>query len=215
MLPGVGSFSCISLLKHSWIGLFDHLLAEVNADQVLLEDIVVEHVFRRFTQVDDPLTERRWLYPIGHILSIDGAGCVVVSANTTDATGDEVGVARVFALHEEAVAAKDVRTAIGLHYFALLKIDLGIDAQAANDACHRVPRHFHKLWGLSWSLFSCRLRCHETISLLLWLPGRPRDRPYPIRWPLPSPRWAVAGGEFPARVPPGRFFVDGVVGQLT
>jgi len=133
------SGSVICLLKHSWIGLFHHLLAEVNADQVLLEDVVVEHVLRRLTQIDNPLTQCWWLYPIGHILSIDRAGCVVVAADAADAARDEVSVARVFALHKEAVASEDVGGAKGLCYPAVLEVDLRIDAQTANDTCHRIP----------------------------------------------------------------------------
>ncbi len=56
MIFRMGSGSIICLLKYSWIRFFHHLLAEVNADQVLLEDVVVEHVLRRLTQIDNPLT---------------------------------------------------------------------------------------------------------------------------------------------------------------
>jgi hypothetical protein len=48
-LGGVGA------LQHAGVGLANHPLAEVHADQVLLEDVVVEHVLRGLTQVDDPL----------------------------------------------------------------------------------------------------------------------------------------------------------------
>ena len=41
------------------IGLLDHLLAEVHADQIVLEDIVVEHVLGGFAEIDDPLGDRQ------------------------------------------------------------------------------------------------------------------------------------------------------------
>ena len=47
--------------QHRGIGLAHHLLAEVDADQVLLEDVVVEHVLGGFAEVDDPLAEVRRL----------------------------------------------------------------------------------------------------------------------------------------------------------
>ena len=49
---GVRCLGVLRLGQHARIGLGDHLLAEVHADQVLLEDVVVEHVFRGFTEVD-------------------------------------------------------------------------------------------------------------------------------------------------------------------
>ena len=42
-------------LEHAGVGLLDHPLAEVHADQVLLEDVVVEHVLGGLAEVDDPL----------------------------------------------------------------------------------------------------------------------------------------------------------------
>jgi hypothetical protein len=70
---------------------------------------------------------------------------VVVTTDAADATRDEVSVAWVFALHEKAVASEDVGGAIGLRHPPVLKVNLSIDAQAANDACHRIPRHLYKL----------------------------------------------------------------------
>jgi len=67
VLVSVGRFlrgrSAVGQVKDTGIGLGDHLLAVVDPDQVLLEDVVVEHVLGRFTQVDDPFTEVRWDYP--------------------------------------------------------------------------------------------------------------------------------------------------------
>ncbi len=79
---------------------------------------------------------------------------MVVAANTADAAGDEVSVARVFALHEDAVPAKNGRGAVTLDHMAVLKVDLGKDAQAAHNASDRVPVHFHQI-----SLFAGNILC--------------------------------------------------------
>jgi len=41
---GIGRVGVLRLLPNPGIGLFHHLLAEVHPDQVVLEDVVVEHV---------------------------------------------------------------------------------------------------------------------------------------------------------------------------
>ena len=51
---GVGRLGLLGLWPDAGVGLLDHLLAEVDADQVVLEDVVVEHVLGGFAQVDDP-----------------------------------------------------------------------------------------------------------------------------------------------------------------
>src|SRR5580700_7726331 len=102
----------LRLLPDVWIGLPDHLLAEVDTDQVVLEDVVIEHVLGRFTEVDDPLGECGRTNAKGHVLRVAGAGRVVITADAANAARDEVGVARVLALHENAVAAKDGRRAV-------------------------------------------------------------------------------------------------------
>ena len=127
------------------IGLLDHLLAEIHADQIVLENIVIEHVLGGFAKIDDPLGDRRRLYAKRHVLRIGGAGGVVVAANAANAAGDEVSVARVFALHENAVPAKDGRGAVALDHMLVLEVDLGKDAEAAHDPGNRVPVHFHQV----------------------------------------------------------------------
>src|SRR5262249_3382656 len=69
------------------------------------------------------------------------AGGVVVPADAADAAGDEVRIARVLALHEHRVAAEDRRGALALHHLVVVEIDLGIDAEIADDPGDRVPRH--------------------------------------------------------------------------
>ena len=137
----------LGLLQHAGIGLLDHLLAEVDADQVVLEDVVVEHVLGRLAEVDDPLGHGRRADAERHVLGVTGAGGVVVAADAADPAGDEVGVARVFALHEDAVAAEDRRSAVALGDLAVGEVDLGVDAQAADDPGDRVPGHLDQVPG--------------------------------------------------------------------
>ena len=44
-----------ALRPDAGVGLLHHLLAEVDADQVVLEDVVVEHVLGGLAEIDDPL----------------------------------------------------------------------------------------------------------------------------------------------------------------
>ena len=133
----------LRLLPHAGIGLLHHLLAEVHADQVVLEDVVVEHVLGGFAQVDDPFGHGRRLHSEGHVLRVGGAGGVVVAADAADAAGDEVSVARILALHEDAVAAKDRRGAVTLGDLPLAEVDFGEDSEAADDPGNRIPIHLY------------------------------------------------------------------------
>ncbi len=132
----------MGLLPDAGIGLLHHLLAKVHTDQVVLENVVVEHVLGGFAEIDDPLPKSRRSDAECHILRVHGAGGVIVAADAADTAGDEVGVARVFALHENAIAAKDRRSAVALRHFAVGEIDFGKDAEAADDPGDRVPVHF-------------------------------------------------------------------------
>ena len=49
------------------VGLLHHHLAEIDPDQVILEDVVVEHVLGRFAEIDDPFRQRRRLDAVGHV----------------------------------------------------------------------------------------------------------------------------------------------------
>src|SRR5579862_6309775 len=104
MLIGVWGFGFLRFGPETGIRLFHHLLAEIDADQVVLKNIVVEHVLRGLTEIDDPLSEVRRLDAESHVLGVAGAGGMVIAAN---AASDEMGVAGVLALHENAVATED------------------------------------------------------------------------------------------------------------
>src|SRR5579884_2821139 len=55
VVGSVWGFSALCLLKHTGIRLTHHLLAEVNTNQILLEDVVVEHVLCGLAQIENPL----------------------------------------------------------------------------------------------------------------------------------------------------------------
>ncbi len=178
VVAGVRRLGAVRPLQHARVGLLDHPLAVVHPDQVLLEDVVVEHVLRGLAEVDDPLAEVRRRDAVGHVLVVDRAGGVVVAADAADPAGDEVRVARVLALHEHAVAAEDRRGAVALRDLLLLEVDLGVDAEAADDPGDRVPGHLDDV-GVFASLAAVGLRQSVVIA---------------------SPGLLVAGREFAARV---------------
>src|SRR5262245_2490569 len=64
-----------------------------------------------------------------------------------------MGVARVFAFHEDAIATKDRRSAVTLFDLFILEINLGEDAEAADDAGDRIPVHLHQPFGLGQHRF--------------------------------------------------------------
>ncbi len=171
VLAGVRCLGAVRLLEHAGVGLGDHLLAEVDADQVLLEDVVVEHVLGGLAEVDDLLAQRRRVHAVRHVLRVAGARRVVVAADTADAAGDEVGVARVLALHEDAVAAEDRRRAVALGNRLVGPIDLRVDPEAADDARDRVPRHLDQLLVLVLRPQCFGLGCHR--PNVPFLVGRP------------------------------------------
>ena len=144
VLAGVRGLGAVRLLEHARVGLADHPLAVVHREQVLLVDVVVEHVLRGLAEVDDPLTEVRRLHAVRHVLRVARAGGVVVAADAADPAGDEVGVARVLALHEDRVAAEDRAGAVALGDLHVAEVDLGVDPERPDDPGDRVPRHLRE-----------------------------------------------------------------------
>src|SRR6476620_9314890 len=94
MGPGVRRLRPVGQLEDTGVGLADHPLAVVDPHQVLLEDVVVEHVLGSLAQVDDPLSERGRPDAVRHVLRVAGARRVVVTTDAADAAGDEVRVPR-------------------------------------------------------------------------------------------------------------------------
>src|ERR1044072_9402869 len=55
----VRRFWFLRLFPNIWISFLYYHLAEIDADEIVLEDVVIEHVFGSFTEVDDPFAKRR------------------------------------------------------------------------------------------------------------------------------------------------------------
>ncbi len=142
---GMRSEGLLRLGPHAGVRFAHHLLAEIDADQVILKEIVIEHVLGRLAEIDDPVGQRRRLDAEHHVLRVDGADGVIVAADAANPAGDEMGVTWVLALHEDAVAAKDRRRAAAFHDLAIGEINRGMDAQAADDAGDGVPGHVHEV----------------------------------------------------------------------
>src|SRR5262249_54520167 len=73
-------------LPYARIGFPHHFLAEINAYQIILEYLVVEHILRAFTQICYPFGNARRLESVGHVLRINRAGRMDIAANATNAT---------------------------------------------------------------------------------------------------------------------------------
>ena len=199
----VRRLGAVRALEHAGVGLADHLGAVVHHEQVLLVDVVVEHVLRGLAEIDDPLAQVRRLHAVSHVLRVARAGGVVVAADPADPAGDEVRVARVLALHEDRVPAEDRRGAVTLLDDLLLEVDLRVDAEAADDASDRIPRHLddvaaaRDLAGLGIGLcVRCGHRCSVSIVEQVRLTC------------AELPGAGCPGSEFTAVVAPLRFLVD-------
>ena len=154
-----GEGSVLGRLEQRRVGLLDHLLAEVDVRHAVVEDRVVEHEVGRLGQVVGVVAELRRLDAVGHVLVQARAGAVIVTADATDAARDEVGVARVDALHEDVEAAEHHRGAVALEHLLVGEVDLRVDAQAAHDPRDRVPRHLLDEDLLTLGGLRCRHQC--------------------------------------------------------
>src|SRR5689334_7064606 len=104
---GMRRLRMLRFLPDARIGLTHHPFAEIDAHEIFLEDIVIEHIFRSFPKIDDPFTEVRRPYAVGHVLVVNRAGRMVVAADPANAAGYEMSVARILVFYEHAVAAKN------------------------------------------------------------------------------------------------------------
>ena len=107
MQRGVRGIGPLGLREHAGIGLSNHPLTEIDADEIVLKEVVVEHVLGRFAEVDDPVSKRWWVDAECHVLRVASTRCMIVAADPTDAARDEVGVARVLAAHKYGIAAEN------------------------------------------------------------------------------------------------------------
>ena len=81
--------------QHARIRFLDHLLAKIDADQVVLKDIVVEHVLGGFAEIDDPFANVASFTSVSHVLRINRAGRMVIAADSANSAGDEMSIARI------------------------------------------------------------------------------------------------------------------------
>ena len=73
---------------------------------------------------------------------------MIIAADPADSAGNEVCVAGILVLHEDAVTSEDRGGTVALNDFPVREIDLGEDPQTPNDSGDRVPRHLHNVRGL-------------------------------------------------------------------
>src|SRR3984957_1186240 len=138
-----GCGSLLSLIQHAGICLLHHLFAEIHADEIVLENIVVEHVLSGFAEVYDPLREGWRSYAECHVLGIRRAGGVVIATDPANAAGDEVRIARILSLHKDAVAAKDRRRAVALGDLSVFEIDFAEDSKPSVYPGDWIPVDLH------------------------------------------------------------------------
>ena len=199
VLGGIRSGSFLGLIEHARVRFLHHLFAEIDADQVVLEDVVIEHVLGGFAQIEDPLAERRRFHAEGHVLRVYGASGVVVATDAANSTCNKVGVPRIFALHKDAIPAKDRRSAVTLGDLPIIEIDLGENAQASYDSSNGIPIHLHQVSAFGDTLGAgLNRRGHFSSSFLRLVRLRP-----------------IAGGELGAGMAPLGFVVHSGVCQST
>ena len=152
---------------------------------------MVEHVLGSFAKIHDPFAKSRRANAEGHVLRIRRAGGVVIAADAADAAGDEVGIARVFPLHENAVATKDRRCGMALRDSASAKVNLREDPEAAHNSGDRVPIHLDKVLLPSRSVLQSASNCAHRGSF---------GNSVGLR--------VIPGSQFSARMAPFRFLVE-------
>ena len=199
-----GARGVFGFREHRRIRFLHHLFAKVHANQVVLEDVVVEHILGRLAQIDDPFRHGRRGNAERHVLRIGGAGGVIIAADSADPAGDEMSVARILALHEYAVAAEDGGRAVTLGDFSVLEINLRENAEAAHDPGNRIPVHLDQVSRLAGRLRS-------------WFGNRflgPWLIPLPIQKQSLVRIGSIASGQLsPLGCRHFVFFVDGRIGE--
>src|SRR5262249_10019145 len=99
-----------------------------------------------------------------HVLRVGRARRVVIATDPADAAGDEVGIARVLALHENAVAAEDGGGAVTLGHLTVREVTFREDAQAPDDARDRITVHPHQLTTPAARISA---RCDNSVHVVL------------------------------------------------
>ena len=79
--------SALGLGQHAGIRLLHHLFAEIDPNQIVLEDVVIEHVLGCFAEIHDPFGQGGRADSERHVLRIGRARGVIVAADPADAAG--------------------------------------------------------------------------------------------------------------------------------
>ena len=66
----VRRFGLLRLFPNPGIGFFHHHLAEIDADEIVLENIMIEHVFGGFAEIYDQFGQWRRFHVVRHLLRI-------------------------------------------------------------------------------------------------------------------------------------------------
>ncbi len=152
--------------QHAWVRFLYHLLAEVHSHQIVLKYVVVEHILGGLAEIHDPFGDVGRPDSESHVLRIRRTRRMVIAANSANATGNEMRVARVLALHENAVAAENRRGAVAFGHAAVFKVDLGENSQAPYDPGDRIPIHLHQISRLRGGFFVYPCNCAHFSRLL-------------------------------------------------
>ena len=56
----------LRFFPNAGIGFLHHHFAEIDADEIVLENAVIEHVLGRFAEIDDPFRQRRRFDAVRH-----------------------------------------------------------------------------------------------------------------------------------------------------
>ena len=66
---------------------------------------------------------------------------MIVTADAADPARNEVGVARIFVLHEDAVAAENRRRAVTFDHLFGVEVNFGENTKTADDSRDGIPIH--------------------------------------------------------------------------
>ena len=84
---------------------------------------------------------------------------MIIAADPADSAGDEMRIARIFVLHEDAVTSEDRGRAVALDNFPVSEINLGENPQTPDDSGDGIPRHLYDISSLGSRFRRCNCRC--------------------------------------------------------
>src|SRR5215469_13712248 len=201
-IPMVGGMWCVrgfGFLPNAGISFPHHFLAKIDPHQIVLENVVVEHVLGGFTQIQNPFGYGWRFDAVGHVLGIDGASTVVIAADPADTTRNEMRIAGILVLHENAITSENRGSAVALDYLLIGEVNFREDTQASDNTRDRIPRHFHNVFGMGFG-FPNRSSCDG--HLLISFGGLGVRVMFGL----------IAGSKFATWMAPSRFLIRGALG---